>query len=253
MPKQNDLAKVMTGEIDQAIAVLDPMWDGVPEPVEDAPTARVMPFANRFAAGRLLGKSLMHNAHANTVVLGIAHGGLAVAEGVALELEARLDVWLVRKLAPVLDPTLVLGAISEGASVVLDRDGLKQAGLTSEQIRAIVKDTAEEMVEEARRLRRGRPAVNLSGKTVIICDDGIPAGGTIAAAIDGVRRRGAVRVVVAAPIGTKSAVESLSSEANEVVVLVTPPRLRRVGAWYQDFRQISDGSVMKILAQTAPS
>jgi len=253
MSKQNDLAKVMTGEIDQAVAVLDPMWDGVPEPVEDAPTARVLPFANRFAAGRLLGRSLMHNAHANTVVLGIAHGGLAVAEGVAQELESKLDVWLVRKLTSVTDPSVVLGAISEGASVVLDRESLKSAGLTSQEIRAIVKETAEQMVEEARRLRRGRPALSLSGKTVIIVDDGIPAGGTIAAAIDGVRRRGAVRVVVASPIGTKGAVESLSSEANEVVVLVTPPRLRRVGAWYQDFRQISDGSVMKILATSAPS
>jgi putative phosphoribosyl transferase len=253
MPKQSDLAKVVTGEIDQAVAVLDPMWDGVPEPVEDAPTARVLPFANRFAAGRLLGRSLMHNAHTNTVVLGIAHGGLAVGDGVAQELEAKLDVWLVRKLTPPQDPSIVLGAISEGASVVLDRDGLRRAGLTSQQIRAVVKDTAEEMVEEARRLRRGRPAVTLSGKTVIIVDDGITAGGTIAAAIDGVRRRGAVRVVVAAPIGTKTAVDALSSEANEVVVLVTPPRLRRVGAWYQDYRQISDGSVMKILAASAPS
>ena len=95
--------------------------------------------------------------------------------------------------------------------------------------------------------------MNLTGKTAILVDDGIQASSLLAAAIDGVRRRGAQRVVVTAPIGVKSAVQTLSCEADEVVCLMTPPRLRRVGAWYQDFRQVSDGTVMKILARSEPS
>ena len=248
---QNELAMVVTGEIDRAVAALDPMWDGVPEPVEDAPTARVLPFANRFAAGRLLGRALAHIS--NPVVLGVGHGGLAVADGVARHLDAQLDVWLVHQLTPVLDPTHVLGAISEGAAIVLDREVLGRAALTQNQLRAIVKDTAEEMMADARRLRRGRGPANLANRIAILVDDGIQTSEKLAAAIDGARRRGAVRVVVAAPIGARSVVQSLSSLANEVVCLMTPPRLRRVGAWYQDFRQVSDGSVMKILAKGEPS
>src|SRR5688500_10361157 len=80
-PMPNELAKVMTGEIDRAVAGLEPMWDAVPEHIEDAPTARVMPFANRLAAGSLLGQALSHHARCNGVVLGIAHGGVAVAHG----------------------------------------------------------------------------------------------------------------------------------------------------------------------------
>ena len=245
------LAKAMTGEIDRAVAGLEPMWDAVPEHVEDAPTARVMPFANRFAAGRLLGQALGHHARCDGVVLGIAHGGLAVAHSVALELELALDVWVVRKLRPVLEPSLVLGELSEGASLALDRYGLARAGMTHGQVRALVKDVAEQMAGDARRYRRGRPALGLANKTVILVDDGITTGGTLSAAIDGVRRRGASRVVVAAPVGADSAVASLQQENVEVVCLMTPARLRRVGVWYQDYRRVTDGMVMKILASSA--
>ena len=117
----NVLAKVITGEIDRAVALLDPMCDAVPKYIDDAPTARMLPFANRFAAGRLLGRALGHHAQTDAVVLGIARGGLAVAAGVAQELALELDVWIARKLHPLTAPKLVLGAISEGAGVVIDR------------------------------------------------------------------------------------------------------------------------------------
>ena len=247
----NVLAKVMTGEIDRAVAGLEPMWDAVPEHVEDAPTARVMPFANRFGAGRLLGQALSHHARCDGVVLGIAHGGLAVAHGVAQQLGLPLDVWVVRKLRPLLDPQLVLGVLSEGASLVLDRYGLARAAMTQGQVRALVTDVAEQMADDASRYRRGRPALNLAKKTVILVDDGITTGGTLAAAIDGVRRRGATRVIVAAPVGADAAVASLQQENVEIVCLMTPARLRRVGVWYQDYRRVTDGMVMKILAASA--
>src|SRR5206468_1380287 len=73
----NVLAKVITGEIDRAVALLDPMCDAVPKYIDDAPTARMLPFANRFAAGRLLGRALGHHAQTDAVVLGIARGGRA--------------------------------------------------------------------------------------------------------------------------------------------------------------------------------
>lgn len=244
----NVLAKAMTGEIDQAVAALEPVCDAVPVPVDDAPTARVLPFANRFAAGRLLGQALSHFARTETIVLGIAPGGLAVAQGVAQELDLRLDVWLVRRLVPDTAPGLVLGVISEGASLVLDRITLTRSGLTENQVKALVKDNADQMAHDARRYRRGAAAPGLMGKTVILVDDGIPTGGTLSAAICGVRRGGATRVVVASPVGAQSAIESLSSDANQIVCLTVPQRLRRIGAWYQDYRPVTEGSVMKILA-----
>lgn len=244
----NVLAKAMTGEIDQVVGALEPVCDAVPVPVDDAPTARVLPFANRFAAGRLLGQALMHFARTDTIVLGIAPGGLAVAQGVAQELDLRLDVWLVRRLVPDTMPGLVLGVISEGASLVLDRITMTRSGLTENQIKTLVRENADQMVHDARRYRRGTTVPSLMGKTVILVDDGIPTGGTLSAAICGVRRSGATKVIVASPVGAQTAIESLSSDANQVVCLTVPQRLRRIGAWYQDYRPVTESSVMKILA-----
>ncbi len=244
----NVLAKAATGEIESAVAGLEPVCDGVPVSVEDAPTARVLPFANRFAAGRLLGQALSHFGRTETVVLGIAPGGVPVAQGVAQELQLRLDVWLVRRLVPDQMPHLTLGVISEGASLVLDRINVTRSGLTENQIRTLVKENADQMAFDAKRYRRGQPAPGLFGKTVILVDDGIPTGGTISAAICGVRRSGASRIVVASPVGAQSAIESLSSEASQIFCLTVPQRLRRIGAWYQDYRPVTESSVIRILA-----
>lgn len=244
----NVLAKVLTAEIDRAVAGLGPMYDAVPVHVEEVPTARVMPFASRFTAGQQLGQALARNACANAVVLGLAYGGTAVAQGVAQELGLPFDTWLARRLMPLGRPGLVLGVVSEGASLSLDRYGLARASMTDGQIRALVKDTAEQMAIDARRLRHGRAALPLAGRTVILVDDGMPAADLLATAIEGVRRRDAARVVVAAPVGKEAAVASLAGVADEVVCLMIPARLRRVGAWYQDFRAVSDGAVMKMLA-----
>src|SRR5262249_26824161 len=159
-----------------------------------------------------------------------------------------LNCWLVRRLIPLTDPHLVLGVIAEGASLVLDRYGLARSGLKDEQVRALVKDTADQMLSDATRLRGGESPPNLTGKTVILVDDGITAGGTLAAAIEGVRRRFASKIVIASPVGCEAAVASLAADVHECMCLMLPPKLRRVGAWFQDYRPVTDSMVMKILS-----
>jgi len=224
--------------------------DAVPVHIDEAPTARVLPFANRFAAGTALGQALASYSGTDAVVLGIPHSGVPVAHGVAHQLQLALDVWVVRKLKPTTVPPVVLGVIAEGASLVLDRYGLARSGMTHDDVRTFVKASAEQVAHDARCYRRGVPATNLAGKTVILVDDGIPTGRTLSAAIDGARKRGASKVVVAAPVGAEAAVANLEGEADAVVCLMMPPKLRRVGAWYADYRAVSDGAVMKILAMT---
>lgn len=248
MPRaMENQVKPMESNAQPMVVGPSPMWDGVPEPVEDAPTARVVPFANRYAAGRLLARALSHHAATDAIVLGLAHGGLVVADAVAQTLGLPRDVWVVKRLSAERAPELTLGVISEGAALVLDRDQITASALTHDQIRALVREAAEQLAAEARRHRCGKRPADLLGKTVILVDDGILSGGTLSAALDGVQRRGASKVVIAAPVGAQGAVMTLRREAHEVVCLATPTRLRRVGAWYQDYRQVSDGTVMKIL------
>lgn len=226
------------------------MSDGVPDPVEDAPTARIVPFANRHAAGRLLGQALSHHAATETVVLGLAHGGMVVADAIAKALDLPRDVWVVRRLSPLDDRRVSLGVLSEGAALVLDRTQVAASRMTSNQIRTLVMDAAQRLAADARTYRGGRACVDVKGKTVILVDDGLQAGGRFSAALDGVKRRGAKHVVIAAPVGTQAAVLGLRKEADEVVCLAAPARVRRIASWYQDYRQVSDGALMKILSSS---
>jgi putative phosphoribosyl transferase len=243
------LAKALTGELDRAVASLDTVCDGIPHLIDDTPTARMLPFANRFAAGHLLGRALAH--HRDGIVLGIARDGLVVADGVADELGLQVDVWVARKLVAPLQPQLVIGAIAEGAGVVLDQDAVERAELTRNQLRALARDAAEELTADARRLRHGRHSVGLRDRTAIIVDDGVRTGSTFAAAIAGARRRGAAKIVLAAPVGLASTIEALRELVDEAVCLATPPRLRRIAAWYSDFRRVPEATLVKILDQRA--
>jgi putative phosphoribosyl transferase len=246
----NDLAKASTAEIDRTIAMLGGGGDCVPQHIEDSPTARMLPFANRFMAGRMLGRALAQYTGTRAVVLGIEHGGLVVADGVAEELRLAIDVCFVRKLRAFTLPSLVIGVVSEGWALVLDREALARADLTNGQVRALAKDAAEGILIDARRYRAGRPAVDVRGKTAIIVDDGVLTGGTLAAAAEGARRRGATKVVLAAPVANRIVIAELARNADEVVSLVTPPRMRRIGAWYHDYRKVGEGSVLKILGRS---
>ena len=246
----NELAKVVTGEIDRAVAALDTMWDGIPRHVEDAPTARMLPFANRYSAGRLLGRALDQFARTDAIVLGIACGGVVVGEGVAEELGLPYDAWVARKLHSLTHPELALGAIAEGAGVVIDPAAVTSSELSRAQLRAIAKDTAEELAYDARRLRNGKPAPSLAGRTAILVDEAVMTGATIAAAVAGARACGAKRVIVATPVGADAAIADTRRVADAIVCLAVPDRLRRVGAWYTNYQTVGDRTVMRILAQS---
>ena len=229
----------------------DAMYDAVPGHVEDGPTARAMPFVNRFAGGRALGESLARLSGANALVLGIGRGGTAVAQGVANTLRIPFDVWLARRMLPPGRPDVVLGVISEGSSLVLDPCGLARSGMTLDAMYQLIRATADHMALEGMRLRRGGTAPVLEGKTVFLVADAIPAEDLLAAAIAGVRKRGAARVIVAAPIGVEWAIARLASDAEAVVCLLVLPKLENVRAWYQEFPLITDKALMQILMPVA--
>lgn len=220
-----------------------------PEP-PGAPTAVPfeLPFVDRRAAGRLLGRALTRFAGTDAVVFGLARGGVPVADEVARALGLPLDVWVVRKLGVPFQPELGMGALAEGASLVLDPDIVELAGVSPRQLAALVHAKAGEIRARVRRFRGDRPAADVRGKTAILVDDGIATGGTLRAAIRGARRRGAARVVAAAPVGAPSTLASLRREPAEIVCLAEPEHLFAIGAWYLDFAQVADEEVAEILA-----
>jgi predicted phosphoribosyltransferase len=205
-------------------------------------------FRDRRAAGASLAQMLAHHADEHALVFGLPPGGVVVADEIAKLLDAPLDVWLVRKIGMPLQPDLGMGALAEGAALVFDPTIVKWSGATSDDLKSLVHRKADEIRRRARLYRGDAVAPDVHGKVVILVDDGIATGGTLRAAIRGARRRGAQRVIVAAPVAAAEALASLREEADELVCLAAPRHLNAVGAWYQDFRQPPDEEVVAILA-----
>jgi predicted phosphoribosyltransferase/dienelactone hydrolase len=206
-------------------------------------------FVDRRNAGTRLAAALRHYEGGSAIVFGLPRGGVPVADEIARAIGAPLDVWLVRKIGMPIQPELGMGAIAEGASLVLDPALVKWSGASPREVRALVHRKTAEIRRSAQLYRGDMPAPDVRGKTVILVDDGIATGSTLRAAIHGARRRGAARVVVAAPVAAAEAAEMLRREADEIVCLSTPEHLIAVSAWYQDFRQLGDDEVIEVLAE----
>jgi len=207
-------------------------------------------FATRADAGRRLADALVHLGGEGVVVLGVARGGVEVAAEVARSRGWPLDVVIPRKVGAPFNPELGLGAIAPGVRV-LDEAMLRSLEVTEEYLDREIAKQEEEIERRAAAYRKGRPPVDLEGKTAVIVDDGLATGGTAVAAVRWARRSGAERVVLAVPVAPSEAVAKLSEEADEVVVLATPEPFYAVGQWYGEFTQTRDGDVVRLLERAA--
>jgi len=209
-------------------------------------------FADRAAAGEELGRSLIGMALVDPLVLGLARGGVVVAAAVAKVLDAPLDVLVVRKLGHPRRPELGLGALAEDGEPVYDDAGLAAAGLSRGDLAAVVTAERAECRRRVLTYRRGRAASAVQGRTVVVVDDGVATGVTARAALVAVRGLGAARVLLAAPVASRPAVELLCDDA-EVVTPLVPRHLGAVSRFYDQFAQTSDAEVLELLRAARPA
>jgi len=206
-----------------------------------------MIFANRREAGRRLGVALGGRAAGDVVVLGIARGGVIVARAVADVLGAPLDVVIPRKIGAPRNPELGLGAIAPGVRV-LDERLLEVLHVGEEYLEEEIAAEEAEIERRTRVYRGDRAPIPLDGRTAVVVDDGIATGGTAVASIRWARARGASKVILAVPVAPSEGVRRMQREADEVVVIETPPVFQAVGQWYRDFGQVEDTEVVSALA-----
>lgn len=211
-----------------------------------------MRFRNRIEAGQQLANHLKQYAgRSDVVVLGLPRGGIPVAHEVAVQLEAPLDVFLVRKLGVPGHSELAMGAIAAGGIEVLSRDLIRDLGIPHTLVEQVA---VRERLELERRdvLYRGtRAPVAVRDRTVILVDDGLATGSTMEAAVLALRQQGPARIVVAVPVGAQESCERLRRMADEVVCPLKPEPMNAVGLWYEDFSQTTDDEVTGLLAASA--
>ncbi|HEX3766033.1 MAG TPA: phosphoribosyltransferase [Kofleriaceae bacterium] len=209
-------------------------------------------FRDRRQAGRLLAQRFdRFVGDPGVIVLALPRGGVPVGYEIAVRIGAPLDVLVVRKLGVPGYAELAMGAIASDGILVADRRVIDMVGVPREAFDAVVARERAELDRRERAFRAGRSRLELAGKTVILVDDGLATGASMAAAIDAVRTRQPARVIGAAPVAPPDICDALGERADEMICLLTPPRLRAVGVWYQDFTQTSDDEVRALLDAAA--
>jgi len=206
-----------------------------------------MRFKDRKDAGRHLAQALLPYRHENPLVLAIPRGGTEVGFEVAKTLDADFDLLIARKLPFPDNPESGFGAIAEDGSVYIIPYYADL--LDSDLVARIVAYQKSEIERRIRTLRGGRPITPVTGRTVILVDDGIAMGSTMHAAIAFCQHQGAAKIVVAAPVGSPRVKEELEEIVDDVVILSTPPWFRAVAEAYENWYDVSDEEVLEIMAR----
>ncbi len=212
-------------------------------------------FENREEAGRLLAEQLKRYAGPDAVICALPRGGAPVAAPIAKALGAPLSILFVKKIAAPAHPEVAIGAIVDGDDPTLVRkDDVIAALNVSELYITTESDAALGEIERRKRLYEDfNPPIALKDKTVIIVDDGLATGASMEAAIEAAKAVNAKRVIAAIPVGPSETVARIGQAADELICLDTPSPFLSVSTSYDDFPQLEDAEVIKILieAQTA--
>jgi predicted phosphoribosyltransferase len=204
-------------------------------------------FEDRRDAGRQLAQRFdRFGARTDVIVLALPRGGVPVGYEIAARIGAPLDVLIVRKLGVPGQEEVGMGAIASGGIRVLDEHTMAWAGVSEADVAQVI---AMEQAELARREQayRRRAPLSLADKIVILVDDGLATGSTMAAAIDAVRMRSPAKILLAVPVAPPDVCRSLGRRADGMVCLVTPEHMQAVGLWYGDFTQTTDDEVRTLL------
>jgi predicted phosphoribosyltransferase len=198
----------------------------------------------------MLGEALsVYAGRTDVLVLALPRGGVPVAYEIARMLAVPLDIWLVRKLGAPGQEELAMGAVAGTATLVLNQEIIKLLNIDEASIDAAITRERTELERRNKLYRRGMPAADVQGKTIILVDDGLATGATMHAAIVSLRGAGAARIVVAVPVGTTSACRKIRQEVDDLVCLYTPEPFFGVGQWYDNFMQTADEEVLALLGQ----
>lgn len=214
--------------------------------------ARHPQFADLADAGRSLATRLdNYLGGEETVVVGIARGGVPVALEVANQLSAPLDIILIRRLLAPRGPGSAICAVNVCGTLVTDQELALPSSVPKTALEYFVADALEELALRERVCRGRRPALEVRRKTVLLVDNGIHTGSTMLAALRALRTLKPSRLVVAVPVAALLSRTAVEVAADNVVCLAWLEQFGHVGLWYANFNVPNEKQIRKMLDQSA--
>ncbi|KKR32128.1 MAG: Phosphoribosyltransferase [Candidatus Gottesmanbacteria bacterium GW2011_GWC2_39_8] len=206
-----------------------------------------MIFENRLQAGRLLAEKVAWFGKYKPVVLGLSRGGVPVGYEIAKRLEVPLEIIVVRKIGSPENKEFGIGALAEEHTQIFDEEIIQALRIPLSSVMDIVEEEKKEIKRKIGIYRRGETLPDLSGKAVIITDDGLATGVTAEAAIKEVKKHNPEKILLTCPVGARNTVNDLRKYVDEIVCLITPSDFTSVGIWYRQFGEVTDNEVINLL------
>ena len=213
--------------------------------------AREQPlFEDRPDGGRKLAEKLAEYKNQPVLVLAIPNGGVLVGLEVTKALEADFNVIISRKIPMPLNPEAGIGAVTDDGTVILNPELVKRLKLNQNQINYQVNQVRAQLYQRSILYRKDRPLYGVSGKTVIIVDDGLASGYTMLAAIESVRHRHPRELIAAVPVASGTALKEVEKVVDRVVVCTTSFKPGFfVADFYRYWYDLSDQETLKYLTR----
>lgn len=169
------------------------------------------------------------------VILAVPRGGIPVAYAVATELGFPLEVVLTKKVSHPMNREYAIGAASLTDYFILSHENISESYIQQE-----LKNIRKRLKEMHKKFMGDRVPETLEGKTIIVIDDGIATGNTILGTVRVLRKSKPGKIIIGVPVSSQAAIRKLSKEVNEVIALVVVEEFDGVGAYYEDFTQVTD-------------
>jgi len=197
---------------------------------------------NRKEAGLLLAEELKKYANSNTIVLAIPRGGVPIGYAIAKSLNLPLDIILSKKIPHPYNKEFAIGAVSLESKIVDEHSGVPDKYIASEVVRL-----RDQLKEKYRLYMGNRKPLDIKGKNVIVVDDGIATGHTLLASISMLRKSKPAKIIIAVPVVPDELVNQFQEQTDEFVYLIASKYFRGVGAFYEQFNQVEDEEVIRLL------
>jgi len=208
-------------------------------------------FATRQQAGAQLARELTRRRYERPLVLALPRGGVPVAAEVARALKAPLDLLMVRKIGVPWQRELAAAAVVDGEQhdLVYNDEVMAAGQLRPADLEPQIAEALAEIERRRALYLEDRKPLSIEGRTAIVVDDGIATGTTVKAALKALKRRRPLKLVLAVPVAPASSIAELRPHVDELICLLQPEPFGAIGYFYDDFHQVPDDEVIRLLAE----